>query len=198
MSGLDGSARYHDIRPRSIEERVSRIRCCSAAGLASPWVRNYLDQLRQWGRCGPRDFSKMVPVGYYTIAHLVRYTPDPPGRDLFKSLEVVRLEAQKYGKGFGDCGTFTACLETVFAAWGFECGEELFAQGPGWDHVALRVRAPGVGSIILDASVRPIKPPGWEPPATKYHARKTLWLHNPQEWVDWWNRGARNEEMPAV
>ncbi len=199
MSGLDGGvARFHDIKPRNIEERVSRIFCCAAAGLASPWVRRYLDELRRWGRCRPGDFAAMVPVGYYTIANLICYTPDPPNVDVFKSLEEIRLEAQKYGKGFGDCGTYTACLMTVFRYWGFDTGAELFAQGPSWDHVALTIRAPGVGTILLDASVRPTKPPGYEPPASKYRLRRTIWWRNHQEWVDWWNRGAHNEDMPSV
>lgn len=198
MSGLDGVARYHDINVRKVEDRLSRILTCVAAGLASPFVRDYVTQLRTWGRCGPRNYRCMVPLGHYTIANLVQYTNDPPDRDVFKSLEVVRREAQKNGKGRGDCGTYTACLDTVFAIWGFDVGCDIFAQSPSWDHVAAKVRAPGVGEILLDASVRPLVPPAWEPPPTKYWLRRTYWFRNLGQWVEWWMRGARNEDMPPI
>ena len=179
---------------------MSRIWACIAAGVASPFVRDYIEQLREWGGCNPQDWRCLLPLGHYTVANLIQYTPDPPDRDLFKSLEVIRGEAHDSpnAKGKGDCGTYTACEGTIFAVWGAEIGCRTIAQSPSYDHVFNIVGTGALGVVTLDASPTPTPKVGASPPRSKYWASRDFWLRNLDEWVAWWMRGADESRMPPV
>lgn len=183
-----------------IEDRVSRILLVTAAGIASPFVRGYLEDLRKWDNCGPHDFRRMLNLAHYTTAALIEYTPDPPNVDVFKSLEVVRREAavRPNRRGKGDCGTYTSVEGTMLGAWGVRVGCRLIAQGKGYDHVFCLADVPGLGVVCLDASTRITMRPGQCPPRSKFWAHRDFWFDNLDEWCRWWLAGADESSMPAV
>jgi hypothetical protein len=197
MAERHGLARYTR-KVRRIEDRVSRIWTCIAAGLGSPFVRDYLEQLRRWDGCGPRDFRRMFALAHYTTAAMVTYTPDPPTVDEFKSLEWIRQELQQNGIGRGDCGTYTALKGTMMGAWGARVGCRVIAQGPSYDHVHNVDELPGIGVVYSDASPTPTPRPGWKPPRSKFWASRDFWLTNLAEWIDWFYSGAEEGRMPRV
>lgn len=185
---------------RSIDDRVSRIWTCIAAGLGSPFVRGYLDDLRRWDGRTLTDVRGLLDLSHYTTAALIEYAPDPPDLDEFKSLEWIRQEAaeSRDGKGRGDCGTYTAVEETMHGAWGWRVGCRVIAQSQNYDHVFGMSEVPGLGVVFTDASVRPTPRPGWNPPRSRYWTHRDFWLDNLDEWVVWFYSGADESRMPRV
>ncbi len=198
MAERHGLAR-HFRKVHSIEDRISRIWTCVAAGLGSPFVRDYLEQLRKWDGCGLGDYQRLLYLGHYTTAKMITYTPDPPDVDEFKSVEWIRQELQQNGIARGDCGTYTAVSQTMYGAWGMPIGCTVIAQGPrGYDHVFGKTWIPGLGWVSSDASPTPTPKPGWAPHRSKYWAVRDFRLTNLAEWIDWFYSGADERRMPHV
>jgi hypothetical protein len=188
MSGTD--PRIFPVQVTSLEDRVGRAWRAVTAGLVDPFIQGLVLQMANEAGCHDRAHTCKLNVAYHVAHELITYRADPDGFDLFKSLDVARIQRS------GDCGTYTVAVDTILAIWGYQVGAMVIAQTENWDHIFGLVKVPRGGVVPLDASVER-RGPGWMPPRSTFWANRIYW-YDAAAWVRWSLDGKDESRLPQI